>query len=222
MYKLILNDYRSHFKSTVKKMWKEITSPIIIIVLDLIFLWTYWNFIDLTMIIPSGITYILAKMYGGKLNKAFFLCPLDIKTRRQYAIESYRLRVIIPSIIFIVLNIIELAMGRYDIWILLIRLIIFECVAISSNVYCQSEHFEDMDREISFTINKYTTMNVWSNLVNMLAIIEAACITSNKFFEISTFSKVLLLGTVAWQVAITIYKVKRFYWKSIMDMELYK
>ena len=222
MYKLILSDYRSHFKSTIKKMWKEISCPLIILIMDMFWICDNWNYGYLTLGFPCILSYIIAKMYGGRLNKTFFLCPMDAKTRRQYAIENYRLRVIIPTIIFLVLNVIGVVIGSFDIWLFLIRFIIFECIAISSNVYCQSEHVEDMDREISLTMNKYTTVNVWSNLVNALTGIVAICVTSHKFSEIVPASKIVFLGLIALQLIITIYKVKRFYWPSIVDMDFYK
>ena len=66
---------------------------------------------------------------------------MDAKGRKQYAIESFRLRIIIPTVLFLIGNILLLILKEFDISMFIIRLIAFGCTAVSVNIYCQSKYF---------------------------------------------------------------------------------
>ena len=224
MYKLILSDYRSHFKTAMKNVWN--TSVFLMFYYCLYLLNAELSLredlVHLSIGIPCLITYLLARMYGGYLNKTFYLCPMDAKDRREYAIKSFKLRVFIPLVLFLVGNIVFLILGEYDIVLFFIRLVVFGCTAISANIYCQPKHLPDLNTSVSPFIGNYSTVDIISNLANIFALIVVTCVTSYSFVEIETASKVVFLLILAGQVCVTAVKVKRFYWQSITVMEFYK
>lgn len=140
MYRLILQDYSSHWRSGLKKM------------LDInggsSFLWLSFCLTNISddysgrpafwgISIPFLVTYYLSRMYGGYLNKTLFLCPLDKNTRQEYTAKSIRLRIIIPTALFLVINLTTLALGKISIIIFLLSLFIFSCMVMYLNMYCQ-------------------------------------------------------------------------------------
>lgn len=222
MYKMILNDYRSHFKSSLKKMWNN--SGIYYVIFMTIFLMPdedERSLFYLGLYIPCLTVYILSRMYGGYLNKTFFLCPMDAEGRRQYAIESFRLRMIIPTIMFIIGNVLLLIFKEFDLTIFLLRFWTFGCIAVSVNVYCQPKCFANNNEKVSPFIGNYDTVNIWSTLVNVAAGICCAT-TCFSVFEMSTEGKVMTSLFLGLQLIVTIIKVKRFYWQSITVMDFYK
>ena len=225
MYKLILKDYRSHFKSSIKKLWND--SGLFVILYYCLYLinarQTFKeDLIHLSVVVPCLIAYLLSRMYGGCLSKTFYLCPMDAGDRREHAIKNYRLRVIISTVIFMVPNIVFLIMGEYDIAIFLIRLFAFGCTVISINIYCQPKYLPDLNKKVTPFIGNYTTVEIISNIVNIFAIIVVTCITSNSFAEIETATKIVFLLIFLCQVCVTVVKVKKFFWQSITVMEFYK
>ena len=176
MYRMILGDYRSHFKSAFKTLWND---GGVCAIYFMIFLSLpeederamYY----LCLSVPCIITYILSRMYGGCLSKTFFLCPMDAKGRRKYAIESFRLRIIISTVIFLVGNILLLIFRELDIGIFFIRFLAFECTAVSVNIYCKPKSFIGKNTKVTPFIGNYDTVNIWSNLVNVFIIIILLC-----------------------------------------------
>ena len=224
MYKLILNDYRSHFKNTLKALWND--GGVYAILCMTIFSLPEEDdraMCCLCLSVPCIVAYILSRMYGGCLSKTFFLCPMDAKGRRQYAKESYRLRIIIPTVIFFIGNILLLIFNEFDITMFLIRLFAFGCTAVSINIYCSSKVFTNKNTEISPFIGNYDMVNIWSNLMNLLSII--ALVSMDGYYSVFEMRKgtIVLIGLIlAWQFILTVIKVKNFYWQSIVVMELYK
>ena len=162
-------------------------------------------------------------MYGGCLNKTFFLCPLDAASRRQYAKESFRLRIIIPSVIFLISNAILMLCGHFFIDIFLIRAFIFGCTAISVNIYAKP----DFDKSFSDTkvypfTGNYETINIYSHMINIVLIIIVIYLNEYTITELAIGEIVLIALCLILQLAITICKVKRFYWQSIILMDFYK
>ena len=224
MYRLILGDYRSHFKSTLKTLWNDGG-------VFAIFFITMLSLPDqddrvlyyLSLSVPCVVAYFFSRMYGGCLSKTFFLCPMDAKGRRQYAKKSYRLRIIIPTVIFLIGNILLMVFKEFDITVFLIRLLAFGCTAVSINIYCPPKSFPNKNTEISPFIGNYDTVNIWSNLMNLFIII--VLVSTEEYYSVFEMRKgtIVIIGIVlGWQLILTVIKVKNFYWQSIVVMEFYK
>ncbi len=222
MYRNVINDYRSHFKSAVKRVWDSAGWILVFLcyfTLEIIIAEEReWSFFLIAF--PSIMAYMIARMYGGFFNKTFYLCPMDASERRNYAIHSYRLRIIITSIIFLLFNLPPVILGMYSIPVLLCRMLVFGCVTVSANIYCQSKKVDN--KEVYSFIGNYMTVNIWSNIYNFIAVISMGCIDSYDIKQIDKGSMVMIAVLVISQLIVTIYKVKRFYWQSIVVMEFYK
>ena len=66
------------------------------------------------------------------------------------------------------------------------------------------------------------TVNICSNVYNFIAVIFMGCIDSYDIKQIDKWSIVMIAILVITQFIVTIYKVKKFYWQSIVVMEFYK
>lgn len=224
MYKLILNDYRSNFKNSFKLLWKN----------GGMFIVMYMVLLSLPdddsralhylgVVLPCVTIYLLSRMYGGYLNKTFFLCPMDAKVRKQYAKESYRIRVLIPTVIFLVINVLLLIFGAFDISIFVVRLLVFGSAAISENIYVQPKYLKEKNKKITPFIGNYETVNILSGLVNILVIIIALAMDEQyTITRMGEWSLIMVVGLLVLQLILTIIKFKRFYWQSIVVMEFYK
>ena len=222
MYRIILGDFRSHFKSSLKSLWNDggmfaVIYMVIFSLPDEESRALYY----LGLSLPCVMAYILSRMYGGYLSKTFFLCPMDAKGRKQYARESYRLRVLIPTALFLMINILLLILGEFDISIFVVRFLAFGCTAVSENIYVQPKYLKD--NTVTPFIGNYETVNVWSKLVNILNIIILLAMDGHyTITQMGEWSLAIVVGLLAWQLILTIIKFKRFYWQSIVVMEFYK
>lgn len=225
MYKLILQDYRSHWRSSLRKLYDNST---------ICFVWFFYAIIGIDsyennklsyafLAFPCLITYILGRMYGGYMNKTFFLCPLDANARRQYAIHSFRLRIIIPSILFLIGNIILLFMDIFSMEILLIRLIVYGFTAVSVNIYCQPTATDNIYSTNRYPfVGNFEILNTYSNAINVINIIILIHIEEYSIVELHPLELALIGIFMTLQLVATISKVKHFYWQSIVLMEFYK
>ena len=99
-------------------------------------------------------------------------------------------------------------------------MLVFGCVTVSANIYCQSKKVDN--KEVYSFIGNYMTVNIWSNIYNFIAVIFMGCIDSYDIKQIDKGSMVMIAVLVISQLIVTIYKVRRFYWQSIVVMEFYK
>lgn len=222
MYRTILNDYRSHFKSAMMRVWESAGWILVFLgYLTIEMIITAERELSFFLIaVPSIVAYMIARMYGGFFNKTFYLCPMDANERRNYAIHSYRLRIIITSTLFLLFNIPPVILGMYSIPVFLCRMLVFGCVTVSANIYCQSKKVDNKD--VYPFVGNYMTVNICSNVYNFIAVIFMGCIDSYDIKQIDKWSIVMIAILVITQFIVTIYKVKKFYWQSIVVMEFYK
>ena len=223
MYKMILKDYRCHIKSSFKQMYN--TSGFFFVIL----FWIGVGYDDINdisyifMVFPSILAYIMSRMYGGLINKTFFLCPLDANTRRQYAIESFRLRIIIPLALFLVGNVTAMILGYFAIDIFLVRLFVFMCTAISVNIYAQPHTTKDKPyTNIYPFIGNYEVISVYSHAINLLLTVIVINMNEYSLTMLSIWELILIAIALIIQLTLTISMVKRFYWQSIVLMDFYK
>lgn len=225
MYKMILQDYRSHFQSSLKRIWNNSA---------LCFVWLFYclagigshednelSYIFIT--IPCIIAYMLARMYGGYLNKTFFLCPLDTSLRRKYAMQSFKLRIIIPSILFLIGNIILMLCGVFFIDIFVIRMIVFACTAISVNIYHHPKATTDWTDTNRYPfVGNFETTNTYSHIINIIMIIITMYMNEYSISELATWEIVIVTICITLQLIATLYKAKHYYRQSIMLMDFYQ
>lgn len=225
MYKLILHDYRIHWRSSLRRVYDSSALAYVCLFFTLMSLGLpeYSELPYICLVIPCFLAYILARMYGGHMNKTFFLCPLDINTRRQYAEQSFRLRIFIPSVLFILLNVILMFCGFFSFVILLIRLFAFGCTAISVNIYWQPTPPEDIfaPNQYPFTGN-FEALNTYSHIINIVLITILMHTAEYSITEFHTWELVIIGILMILQLATTIRKYKRFYQQSIVLMDFYK
>lgn len=225
MYKMILQDYRSHLKSALKNVWDNSAFSILLL-LYCTFGTTISEDKDLSyfaIVIPSLLAYILSRMYGGRLNKTFFLCPLDSTARKRYAVLSFRLRIIIPTILFVISNIFLMLYGFFAIDIFAIRMLIFLCTAISVNIYARPNYSNAWTNTTVYPfVGNYSTINTYSNAINIIVSIIVVNMNEYSIYLLSKWEIVLIAFCVILQVALTLCKIKRFYWQSILLMEFYQ
>lgn len=140
MYKLILHDYVQHFKESFKK------TNCIPWLIDF-----YWIFpccfffqasinkwlIYFLSIIPFTFSILLSRMYGGKMSKTFYLCPLSKEQRKNYIKSGIKLRVILSATLYILLNFIPMILGMILLWVFVAQLLLLIFSAACYNMYCQ-------------------------------------------------------------------------------------
>lgn len=225
MYKMILQDYRCHIKSSFKQMYNNSGFVFAVLVWAVLGLgYDDNNNISYILIVfPSLIAYMMSRMYGGLLNKTFFLCPLDANSRRQYAIDSFRLRVIIPSVLFLVGNIIAMLFGCFSIGVFWVRLFVFGCTAVSVNIYAQPHNSKDRpNTKVYPFVGNFEVVEVYSHMINIVLTIIVIAMNEYSITMLSTWELIILAIALIIQLSVTISMVKRFYWQSIVLMEFYK
>lgn len=225
MYKMILQDYRCHIKSSFLQMYNNSAFFWVAFIYTILGISNnYINFSSyMLMIFPSIIAYMMSRMYGGLLNKTFFLCPLDANARREYAIKSFRLRVLIPSVLFMVGNVTAMLFGYFTIGVFLVRLFVFGCTAVSVNIYAQPHSSKNRpNTKVYPFVGNFETVEAYTNMINIILTIIVIAMNEYSLTMLSTWELIILAIALIIQLAVTISMVKRFYWQSIVLMEFYK
>lgn len=134
MYSMILQDFRSHFRSSLRWVYDTDFSVCFII---LIYCAEGMRKPDsyLGVTIPYIISLMLSRMYGGCMSKTFYLCPNDDKYRREYITKSIYLRILISLLIYVLVNVMLMLLGRIT-WVeFLVWMYFIICVSIAFNTF---------------------------------------------------------------------------------------
>ncbi len=104
MWKMVWNDLRHGFFPGLKRMLKQFAEcQLYLYLLSIIPIIFELSGRDLAVYyagtVPMVLAALLAGMYGGRINKVLYLCPLSADERRQYFIIFWAIRAGIPILV---------------------------------------------------------------------------------------------------------------------------
>ena len=220
MYSLILKDYRSHLRSSLRWLFDNDFSTVIIM---FFVLGSDHKRPDaaLAITIPYILCMALSRMYGGCMSKTLFLCPLDEQGRMEYMKKSIRLRIIISLLIYFVLNLIVIAFGGFSIKRFLLWLYFMICVSFSFNTYTRPKKVETRyaTDKVYPVKGNYELWNFWTQFTATISIIAFA---GYKGGELYAFEIVIGCILFVFQGICAIVMVKKFYKQVIEQAAFYE
>ena len=171
------------------------------------------------MFFPIMIALLLSRMYGGVMPKTFFLCPLSEMQRKMYAKAGIHIRVAIPTVLFIVLNILVLVFYKIPFWMFLVRLGVFLSAAIACNIYCQPVYADREKNERKYAlVGNYWLWNVFLQVFTFVSTVILCSFEYNeKLWEF------IIVGIfIAAQIFIGIKMIIKFYPQVINQATYYE
>jgi len=215
MYKMVLNDYRLHFKTGMKiaantgwfiYIYTFGFTPGIMDMNNLEVLTHLFGFL------PLMLGLLLSRMYGGLMSKTFYLCPLSQKQREEYIRVGIRVRIAIPLILFLLLNGVITLIGIMTPFIFFVKLFIMICAVISFNIYCQpvKKSANATDR-IYPLLGHYEFYNVSAQLLSIFNMVLFNKWEGNETLGIKIFCGILLLLQL-----LVCYQIKKQFYHQIM------
>ncbi len=220
MYSLILKDYRSHWRSSLRWLFDNDFSTVLIMFLVM---GSDHKRADaaLTITIPYILCLALSRMYGGCMSKTLYLCPLDSEGRKEYMKKSIRLRIIMSISIYMVLSLIVMAFGAFSIKRFLSWLYFMICVSFSFNTYTRPKRVETRyaTDKVYPVKGDYELWNFWTQFTATISIIAMAGYRGGK---VSTVELVLGCILFVLQGIWAIVMVKKFHKQVIEQAAFYE
>ena len=223
MYKTVLRDYVSHVKDGMKNIFWSDWAPYFYF---MVFAPAWSGGKDgylvrqlYAMFFPIMIALLLSRMYGGVMSKTFFLCPLSEMQRKMYAKAGIHIRVAIPTVLFIVLNILVLVFYKIPFWMFLVRLGVFLSAAIVCNIYCQPVYADREKNERKYAlVGNYWLWNVFLQVFTFVSTVILCSFEYNeKLWEF------IIVGIfIAAQIFIGIKMIIKFYPQVINQATYYE
>lgn len=222
MYKLILQDYRTHWRSALKKMYNQSTIVFVWLMVTLSHIDTS-STRDLPFVCLACCCYIsffLARMYGGYINRTLYLCPLSADMRKRYIKESIQLRIIIPLVLCLTGNIIFLFANITSLLYFILQFFVFMCTAISVNIHCpplSPEHIPGQDD--CPIVGNYIVWNTYSHITNIINIMMMEYIMDHQ--PLSYESWIVICTLLVLQLFTCLMKIKKYYWQVVVLAAFY-
>lgn len=220
MYSLILHDYIEHFKESFKNM-KDVSFFIYIYFIFMPLIsersFSLSFFFHFTSFLPLGFSILLARMYGGKLSKTLYLCPLSKEQIKEYIKKGIILRIIISITVFILFNITTVILGYMPLWIFACKLILMIFSSICCNIYCQPNFKTSSALERTYPLEgNYETRNLFAQIFGAIGmLILSACRPKESVYVYAIIGIIIFSQLL---VAINIYK--NFY-HQIIDKSVF-
>lgn len=203
MYKMVLNDYRYHWKACLTNIRGEF--PLIFVIMGL------WSQDIQVRLLGICICLIIisSRMYGGMGEKTFYLLPLNKKERQSYGKTGYNIRVVAGMLFDIVFHIVLLLKGEHQITSYIFTFVAIIIATFYLNIYTRP--IKDKNE------NNYILWNLLAQGTIYLIIIINACIDS-------TDSTLLILALniplLLFQLFILINMYRKYY-DSCINSTLY-
>ncbi len=220
MYKMVLHDYRLHFKDALKSLSSSewyiyiylIAIAPTIIGIDNSLLEYYF------FLIPLLISLIISRMYGGLMGKTFYLCPLSKEQRKSYIFAGMQLRTFFPIVLFIVLNGILVIFEILSPMLFMLELFVMVCASISFNIYCQPVVKSNNSTERFYPL--LGNYELYKTLAQYSAMFSLFIFPSWEEFEI--FGKTISVIPLAFQLFICIKIIRLFYPQIICQADYFE
>lgn len=173
MFKLVLDDYRSRFKSALK----NIPAPGYTIYLFLLAeplsfrvsvhsLFSYYS-----AFIPLFLGFLLSRMYPSQLSKTLLLLPLTDTEKRAYVHTAFRLRIMVPMLLYLSMNGSLIAAGRVSLIRSLCTGLILWPFLFCCNLYCLPGENSPYTVEQNHTLpGNYEIWNIFNQAAGILSI----------------------------------------------------
>lgn len=223
MYKMVLQDYRLHFKDSLKNLYNSgwyiyiyliVMGPMVLDAGDSLEAGLKYYF----AFIPFMIALMLSRMYSGLMGKTFYLCPLSKEQRKSYFLAGMKLRILFPISLFILLNSILLILKFDSILLFFAKLLVVSCAAVSFNIYCQPVIKSPNSMERSYPLlGNYELYNITSQFIAIFALF---LFTEWESFVI--LGKVVTAVFVAVQLYVCIQLIRKFYPQIICQTEYFE
>lgn len=137
MWKMVLLDYRYHFKEGVKREAGKNGYFFYLYLLTFPLIFYRISFVYYASFIPMLLGLLLSRMYGGERNKTLFLCPLSREERIKYFKTGYGIRTLFPISCLWVTNIILMLAGKRERILGLLIGLVATAYILAVNMYCQ-------------------------------------------------------------------------------------
>ena len=223
MYKMVLKDYRLHFKDSFKNLYNSgwyiyfyliVMGPMIInkeepLNAGLNYYFTF---------IPFIIALMLSRMYSGLMGKTFYLCPLSKEQRKSYFITGMKLRIIVPILLFIILDGILLIVKFESLFLFFAKLFVISCAAVSFNIYCQPVLKKPNSSERTYPLlGNYEVYNI---LAQCFAIFNILLLINWDSFDILGIIALTICFSI--QTYLCIQLIRKFYPQIICQTEYFE
>lgn len=176
-------------------------------------------FFHVTSMLPLLFSVLISRMYGGKLSKTLYLCPLSKEQVREYMKKGMILRIVISVVIFLLFNMASLILGYMPLWIFLTKLFLMTCSAICFNIYCQPDNKTSSAMERTYPlIGNYEVRNVFAQVFAAIGMLILSLVEGNE----QTWEYVLIAIIPILQLFLCINVYKRFYHQIINLAEFYE
>lgn len=222
MYSLILHDYIEHFKESFKNMKDSgffiyIYASFIPLISERSF--SMEIFLHFISILPLAFSLLISRMYGGKLSKTLYLCPLSKEQIKDYIKKGIILRIIISITVFLLLNILTVILGYMPIWIFICKLVLMILSSICFNIYCQPNFKTSSALERTYPLKgNYETRNIFSQFSSVFGMFILSACESRE----STFVYIMLGIILFSQLLLAINIYKNFYHQIINKTVFYE
>lgn len=223
MYKMVLKDYRLHFKDSLKNLYNSGwyvyiymagMLPIITDSSDSIrdLLNYYFTFI------PFIIALMLSRMYCGLMGKNFYLCPLSKEQRKSYFIAGMKLRITFPIVLFIILDGILMIIKFESLFLFFAKLFVISCAAVSFNIYCQpivkSDNITQRRYPLLGNYELHSVLAQCFSIFNLLVF--------SNWDNLDVFSIIVAVIGISLQLYICIQLIRKFYPQIICQTEYFE
>jgi len=215
---MVLRDYRMHWKERLQNVFKN-GSWFAYLYLMIVPAFEYTDKISRAMtyygiLFPLMIGLLLSRMYSNGLNKTMFLCPLEKEERKRYLVSAYWLRVSIPTILFMLIGSILVAIHNISMKAFPILIISETMFFIATNLYLEAA-YQKPDYEKKHNLSGYTFWQIVAQVFGLgfMVICMGLAQDLNVPFRMMDFIIVFLL--LVLQFAITM-KIVLGYWEKVM------
>lgn len=222
MYKMILQDYLHNIKGSLKNTdvasWLFYFYPTFCL-LSIGDMTTKDEICFILFILPFVFSLMLSRMYGGRMSKTFYLCPLSGSQRTEYIKKGIRLRILCSICLFLLLNGMLFAMRWLSPNLFFLKLFSMTCASISHNMYCQPiVSSPEALKRVYPLIGNYELFNIPAQVFGILSILLLSLLDGKE----SLWEFILIGLCLLLQLIFCIQMVRKFYRQILKQSAFYE
>lgn len=204
MIKLVLNDFRYHFKPGLKKCGNYIEEWYVyihmLVLVPFLMKGKMGNIVYYGVLIPMILAILASRIYGRRLEKVLFLSPMGEKERKNFYLISYRIRTLGAAFLLLMNCFFLCLFGKMTLFGAALSLMAGLPFIFAVNVYCRPGEETGVVRRKSDLPGGYGLLNAGMQITALIFVVEAAGCAEDRLNVLSTFDAVMLTITIVFHL----------------------
>lgn len=225
MIRLVLNHFRYNFKPGLKSCYNQFAEWYIyfymLVMVPLLMREKMNEAAYYGLLIPMLVGILASRIYGGRMDKALFLCPVTVQQRKEFYLLSYWIRTLGAAFLLLLNCLLLYLFGKMTLFGAVVSLLVGLPFLFAVNVYCRPREKSSAALGRKYDLpGSYELWNVGLQIAALISVVVVASCAGERLTDLYAFDAVMLIFSVGFSLFFS-FGILIKYSRPVLECSLY-